>query len=143
MFEYDWQFSGHRFIGEHVSLIYPNGLTAIGTVQKYLPPDGDDEALFHILHDDGDKEDLDIHECFAAMEQYRKNFSTLDSNSPFARHLESKVVSFARLMYFKLSVLMDLSQYLDMEVANGLTRKTLSYQILKAYKNFISVNSSK
>ena len=136
----DWQLTGHRFIGERVSIIYPNGLTAIGTVQKYLPPDGDDEALFHILHDDGDKEDLDIHECFAAMEQYRKNFSTLDSNSPFARHLESKVVSFARLMYFKLSVLMDLSQYLDMEVANGLTRKTLSYQILKAYKNFISVN---
>ena len=142
-FEYDWQFNGHRFIGERVSMIYPSGLTAIGTVQKYLPPDGDDEALFHILHDDGDKEDLDGYECFAAMEQYRKNFSTLDSNSPFARHLESKVVSFARLMYFKLSVLMDLSQYLDMEVANGLTRKTLSYQILKAYKNFISVNSSK
>ena len=141
-FEYDWQLTGHRFIGERVSMIYPNGLVGIGTVQKYLPPDGDDEALFHILHDDGDKEDLDIHECFAAMEQYRKNFSTLDSNSPFARHLESKVVSFARLMYFKLSVLMDLSQYLDMEVANGLTRKTLSYQILKAYKNFISVNSS-
>ena len=36
--------SGHRFIGERVSVIYPNGLTAIGTVQKYLPPDGDDES---------------------------------------------------------------------------------------------------
>ena len=43
-FEYDWQLSGHRFIGERVSVIYPNGLTAIGTVQKYLPPDGDDES---------------------------------------------------------------------------------------------------
>ena len=68
--------------------LYSNGNTNVGTVQKYLPPDGDDEALFHILHDDGDKEDLDIHECFAAMEQYRKNFSTSDSSSPFARHLE-------------------------------------------------------
>ena len=56
-------------------MIYPSGLTAIGTVQKYLPPDGDDEALFHILHDDGDKEGLDIYECFAAMEQYPKHFS--------------------------------------------------------------------
>ena len=37
-FEYDWQFNGHRFIGERVSMIYPNGLTGIGTVQKYLPP---------------------------------------------------------------------------------------------------------
>ena len=141
-FEYDWQLTGHRFIGERVSMIYSSGLTAIGTVQKYLPPDGDDEALFHILHDDGDKEDLDGYECFAAMEQYRKNFSTFDSNSAFVRHFESKVVSFARLMNLKRSILIELSQYLEMEVANGLTRKTLSYQILKAYRNFISVNSS-
>ena len=52
-FEYDWQLTGHCFIGERVSMIYPNGLVGIGTVQKYLPPDGDDVALFHILHDDG------------------------------------------------------------------------------------------
>ena len=76
-FTYDWQFSGHRFIGERISRLYPNGQTAIGTVQQYLPPDGDDEALFHIVHGDGDNEDLDIHESFAAMEQYRKNFSPL------------------------------------------------------------------
>ena len=100
-------------IGERTSIIYPNGLAGIGTVQKYLPPDGDDEALFHILHDDGDKEDLDGYECFAAMEQYRKNLSTLDSNSPFARHLESKVVTFKRLMKFKRAILIDLSQYLE------------------------------
>ena len=118
-FEYDWQLTGHRFIGERVSMIYPNGLVGIGTVQKYLPPDGDDEALFHVLHDDGDKEDLDCHECFAAMEQYRKNLSTLDSNSPFARHLESKVVTFKRLMKFKLSILIDLSQYLDLDDGDG------------------------
>jgi hypothetical protein len=41
-FEYDWQLTGHCFIGERVSMIYPNGLVGIGTVQKYLPPDGDD-----------------------------------------------------------------------------------------------------
>ena len=141
-FEYDWQLSGHRFIGERVSVIYPNGLTARGTVQQYLPPDGDDGALFRIVHDDGDSEDLDGYECFAAMEQYRKNFSTLDSNSPFARHLESKVVTFKRLMKFKLSILIDLSQYLEMEVADSVTKKVLSLQILKAYKNCISVDSS-
>ena len=61
--------------------LYSNGNTNVGTVRKYLPPDGDDEALFHIVHDDDDSEDLDGHECFAAMEQYRKNFSTFDSNS--------------------------------------------------------------
>ena len=141
-FEYDWQLTGHRFIGERVSMIYSNGLTAIGTVQKYLPPDGDDEALFHILHDDGDKEDLDGYERFAAMEQYRKNFSTLDSNSPFARHLESKVVTFKRLMNFNRSILVEFLQYLDLDDIDGATRKVLSKLILKAYKYFISVNSS-
>ena len=88
------------------------------------------------------EEDLDGYECFAAMEQYRKNFSTLGSNSPFARHFESKIVTFKRLMNFKLSVLIDLSQYLAMEVADGVTKKILSLQVLKAYKNRISVNSS-
>ena len=114
----------------------------IGTVQKYLPPDGDDEALFHVLHDDGDKEDLDCHECFAAMERYRKNFPTLDSTSPFARHLESKVVTFTRLMNFNRSILVEFLQYLDLDDKDGATRKVLSNLILKAYKYFISVNSS-
>ena len=41
----------------------------------------------------------------------------------FARHLESKVVSFTRLMNFKRSILIDLSQYLEIEVADGATRK--------------------
>ena len=94
-------------------------------------------CLFHILHDDGDKEDLDGYECFAAMEQYRKNFSNLDSNSAFARHFEPKVVTFKRLMLFKHANLIDLSQYLEMEVVDGITRKVLSRNILKAYKKFI------
>ena len=92
---------------------------------------------------DGDKEDLDSHECFAAMEQYRKNFPNLDSTSPFARHLESKVVTFKRLMHFNRSILVEFLQYLDLDDVDGSTRKVLSNLILKAYKNFISVNSSK
>ena len=76
-FEHDWQISGQRFIGERVFRLYHNGQSATAIVQKYLSSDGDDEAIFHmhILHDDSDKEDLDIHECFAAMEQYPKHFS--------------------------------------------------------------------
>ena len=110
--------------------------TAIGTVQQYLPPDGDDEALFHIVHGDGDNEDLDIHECFAAMEQYRKNFSPLNLNSAFARHFESKVVTINRLIKFSRAVLLQLSLYLDMEVVDRITRKVLSRNILKACKIF-------
>ena len=77
------------------------------------------------------------------MEQYRKNFSILDSSSPFARHLESKVVTFKRLMNFKRPILVEFLQYLDLDDVDGVTRKVLSNLILKAYKNVISVNSSK
>ena len=70
----------------------------------------DIRILYLIVHDDSDSEDLDGYECFAAMEQYRKNFSTLDSNSAFARHFESKVVTIKRLMNFKRAILIDLSQ---------------------------------
>ena len=76
---------------------------------------------------------MDGYECFAAMEQYRKNFSTFDSNSPFARHLESKVVTFKRLMNFKRSILVEFLQYLDLDDVDGVTRKVLSNLILKAY----------
>ena len=67
----------------------------------------------------------------------------MDSNSPFARHLESKVVTFKRLMNFKRPILVEFLQYLDLDDVDGVTRKVLSNLILKAYKNFISVNSSK
>ena len=40
------------------------------------------------------------------------------------------------------SILIDLSQYLGMEVADSVTKKVLSLQILKTYKNCISVDSS-
>ena len=86
---------------------------------------------------------MDGYEYFAAMEQYRKNFSTLGSNSPFARHFESKIVTFKRLMNFKRPILVEFLQYLDLDDVDGATRKVLSNLILKAYKNFISVNSSK
>ena len=64
----------------------------IRTVQKYLPSDGADEALFHIIHDDGDKKFLDVHK------QYRKSFSPHNLNSVFALHFESQVVTINRLM---------------------------------------------
>ena len=38
-----------------------------GTVVGYLPPDGADMALWHILHDDGDQEDLEESELEEAM----------------------------------------------------------------------------
>ena len=75
---------------------------------------------------------MDIHECFAAMEQYRKTFSPLNLNSAFALYFESRVVTFNRLMNLIRTVLLQLSLYLDMGVVDGITRKVLSKQILKA-----------
>ena len=33
---------------------------AYGTIVGWLPPDGEDDALWHVVHDDGDEEDLDL-----------------------------------------------------------------------------------
>ena len=51
---------------------YAGGAIAQGIVEKYLPSDGEDGALFHVLHDDGDEEDLDEKECAEAIEEYRR-----------------------------------------------------------------------
>lgn len=36
-----------------------------GVIVGWLPPDGEDEALWHMVHDDGDEEDLDEYEAHA------------------------------------------------------------------------------
>ena len=71
--EYNWETEGHRFIGKRVHRTYAGGAIAQGVVEKYLPSDGEDGALFHVLHDDGDEEDLDEKECAEAIEEYRRN----------------------------------------------------------------------
>ena len=37
------------------NITFSNGQTAQGIVDEYLPSEGEHEALFHVLHDDGDK----------------------------------------------------------------------------------------
>ena len=39
---------------------------------KWLPPDGEDGALFKVRHLDGDREDLEVHEVEAALDLYKK-----------------------------------------------------------------------
>lgn len=59
--EEEWRFEGHRFIGEVrlASISVP----ALGVIQKWLPASGEDPELFHVLHDDGDEEDLEMVEA--------------------------------------------------------------------------------
>jgi hypothetical protein len=59
-------------VGQRVRLVFPNNGESEGSVTAYLPPDGADQALWHIEHDDGDEEDLEEHELQPALERWRE-----------------------------------------------------------------------
>lgn len=67
--------TGHSFLKQRVAIAH-DGEIFKGTVMKWLPanPDVEDEpALFHILHDDGDAEDLEEGEAEAAIDRLKKH----------------------------------------------------------------------
>ena len=63
--EYDWQTMNHPLLNARVTRSFVDNEKVVrftqGTITKWLPPDNvtEDEALFHMVHDDGDEEDLD------------------------------------------------------------------------------------
>ena len=69
--EYEWQTAGHEFLGRFVARQFGRSIS-IGTISRWLPPDGDDGALFHVSHLDGDEEDLDHEEAVEALERYQR-----------------------------------------------------------------------
>ena len=69
--EYAWQTAGHEFLGRFVARPFGRSI-AIGNISRWLPPEGDDGALFHVSHLDGDEEDLDQEEAEEAFERYQK-----------------------------------------------------------------------
>ena len=68
--EYDWQTSGHEWIGAFVARTFGKR-TAVGRITKWVPPDEEDGALFHVDHLDGDEEDLEDYEVTEAIERYK------------------------------------------------------------------------
>jgi len=73
--EVDWatdgQTTGHPYIGQLVAVLH-DGAISRGTIRMWVPAneDADDEpALFHMVHDDGDREDLDEFEVEAAIKR--------------------------------------------------------------------------
>ena len=68
--EYAWQTAGHEFLGRFVARPFGRSI-AIGNISRWLPPEGDDGALFHVSHLDGDEEDLDQEEAEEAFERYQ------------------------------------------------------------------------
>ena len=61
----EWQTSEHEWIGRRVTRVI-DGIELDARVTKWIPADGTDPALWHVLHDDGDEEDLDEAEMQAA-----------------------------------------------------------------------------
>eukprot|EP00965_Chrysotila_dentata_P192973 6175472-Pleurochrysis_carterae.AAC.4 len=68
----DWLTEGHEWLGKRVARTFGEGI-AVGTIVGWLPENEaeGDPALFHVLHDDLDEEDLEGYEVEAAFEMYR------------------------------------------------------------------------
>ena len=66
----EWQYDGHEWIGVFVARSFGRAI-AVGQIYKWLPPDGEDAALFKVKHLDGDREDLEVYEVEEALEKYK------------------------------------------------------------------------
>eukprot|EP00966_Prymnesium_polylepis_P217947 5043730-Prymnesium_polylepis.1 len=64
----EWRIEGHELLGRRVARTFGKDSTIIGTITRWVPPDGDDGALFHAVHDDGDEEDLEEEEATQAIQ---------------------------------------------------------------------------
>ena len=64
----DWRLDGSPWIGKRIRRVFPGGVTSDAVVQSWLPAGeaAEDFALWHVVHDDGDEEDLEEHELEAA-----------------------------------------------------------------------------
>ena len=64
----EWRHQGPH-VGSRVSLHFDGLGASEGVVTRYLPLDGDEPALWHVVHDDGDEEDLEEGELLEAIGQ--------------------------------------------------------------------------
>jgi len=75
--EDEWKMSGHRWIGQSVPRVI-GGKTVFCKVTRWMPPGNDpkeDFALWHIVHSDGDEEDLEeweVREALALARQLKQ-----------------------------------------------------------------------
>jgi len=70
-----WRTEGHPFIGRSARRFFLSAdgtqFASDGKITGWLPPEGDDEALWHMVHgDDADEEDLDVHEAEFAIANF-------------------------------------------------------------------------
>jgi|TARA_B100000780_G_C20957239_1_gene381958 uncharacterized protein (DUF4415 family) len=82
--EYDWQTGNHPLLNSRVARSFFDESKALrfthGCITKWLPPEDEDEALFHMVHEDGDEEDLNEAELMGAISLYKQ--TTLHIGDP-------------------------------------------------------------
>ena len=70
--------SAHEHIGAYARRFFEGFGASDGRIVGYLPPEGEDGALWHMVHgDDKDEEDLDEHEVAFAMSNYRDDLKAM------------------------------------------------------------------
>ena len=89
--------TGSDYIGRSVSRTYNLGKNkkkkVTGKIVSWLPPQDDDLPLWHVLHPDGDEEDLEEHEvkaCLISDEEAARSSSSVMSINSAPLKLESK-----------------------------------------------------
>lgn len=90
-----WRTEGHEFIGQSARRFFPSIGASDGRISGWLPPEGDDPALWHMVHgDDDDEEDLDETEARFAIESYCANRvePTMEESAYLAKFQSSNAV---------------------------------------------------
>ena len=62
----EWLETGHAWVGKRVRRFF-NTVVSDGTCDRWMPATSSDPALWHVVHDDGDAEDLEEHEMLPAI----------------------------------------------------------------------------
>ena len=69
-----WHTDGHPFVGRMARRFFPVHGASDGRIVGWLPPEGEDAALWHMVHgDDADEEDLDETEAMYAIANFAEN----------------------------------------------------------------------
>ena len=86
----NWLSRGHRWVGRRVRRFFDvsDGFLD-GTIARWLPASGDDAALWHVVHDDGDEEDLEAYEVRAALIALEKKWKKEPSEEEVQRALDA------------------------------------------------------
>jgi hypothetical protein len=102
--EEGWQFDGSPWIGRRVRRVFPGGVVSEALVQRWLPAGevAEDVALWHVVHDDGDEEDLEEHELRAAAATIEVAPATPATASAVLRRLDGMAAVRASLVEMRL-----------------------------------------